>query len=118
MREIGDTNNQHNTAKNDENSNISDKTDSGGVAETGNLFLFNQMKNFKDKDLLEYKRRVKELEELLRDSETNSQLHLEQIKTLKEEIRDLERSATRDNGNLEYLKNVVVKYIESGDDVS
>ena len=36
-----------------------------------------------------------------------------QVAVLKEEIRRLERNAERQGANLEYLKNVVVKYMES-----
>ncbi len=38
-------------------------------------------------------------------------LHCEQEKVLKNEIRELERNKRREGANLEYLKNIVLKYI-------
>jgi hypothetical protein len=48
--------------------------------------------------------------------EQHRQLEKKQMEALKEQIRDLQRSNERfaHYGNLEYLKNVVVQYIEMG----
>ena len=42
-------------------------------------------------------------------------LRAQQEAALKAEIRRLERGARRDGLNMEYLKNIVVSFIESGD---
>ncbi|XP_054167497.1 GRIP and coiled-coil domain-containing protein 2-like [Oppia nitens] len=57
--------------------------------------------------------KVEKLTQLLEDSESNNILISEQNRVLKEEIRRLERSIERTEvaNNLEYLKNVVVKFI-------
>lgn len=89
--------------------------DNSETINNSNLFFYNQVQTLKEKELMESRRRIQELQESLEDCEANSQLHLEQINRLKEEIRELERSVKRDNGNLEYLKNVVVKYMETND---
>ncbi|TKR81140.1 hypothetical protein L596_015068 [Steinernema carpocapsae] len=60
--------------------------------------------------------------ELLKETEENNALLVEQIKVLKEEVRRLERNADRAShlANTEYLKNVVMKFLapepKEGDD--
>lgn len=45
------------------------------------------------------------------DAEEMEKLHIEQEKALKRTIRELERSSKRENANIEYLKNVLVKFL-------
>jgi hypothetical protein len=42
-------------------------------------------------------------------------LHELQENVLKKEIREMERRTKREGANLEYLKNVVIKYMAGGD---
>ncbi|KXS19742.1 hypothetical protein M427DRAFT_428667 [Gonapodya prolifera JEL478] len=51
--------------------------------------------------------------ELLNESEARVHLLLEQERVLKEEIRKVDRVDRRQNLNIEYLKNVVLKFLES-----
>jgi len=53
---------------------------------------------------------------LLRESEANASRHYEQAIVLKEEIRRLERNEKREQDllNMEYLKNIIVKFIRVG----
>ena len=57
------------------------------------------------------KKTIRDLTELLRESEEAGVRLGEQAKLLKEEIRRLERNKEREEGvsNMEYLKNVVLK---------
>ncbi|XP_062521388.1 GRIP and coiled-coil domain-containing protein 2-like isoform X1 [Corticium candelabrum] len=60
-------------------------------------------------------KQVEHLTGVLRETEATSMRLSEQAKVLKEEIRRLERNRARDEGvnNLEYLKNVVLKFVQS-----
>ncbi|KAF9953526.1 hypothetical protein BGZ65_004620, partial [Modicella reniformis] len=63
----------------------------------------------------EYQIKLQHLTELLNESEANHQRLLEQEKVLKEEIRNLDRAERRQNLNVDYLKNIVLKYLETSD---
>ena len=69
----------------------------------------------KDEELNKYRNRLVELQEAAEEAQSHSQLHLRQIQLLQEEIRKLERGKTRETENLEYLKNIVLKYMETND---
>ncbi|CAG8768223.1 29225_t:CDS:2, partial [Racocetra persica] len=64
----------------------------------------------KEKD---YIMKLKHMAEMLNESESQVQKLLEQEKFLKEEIRKLDRLEKRQNLNVEYLKNVVLKFFET-----
>ncbi|KAF9208659.1 hypothetical protein BGZ49_008037 [Haplosporangium sp. Z 27] len=63
----------------------------------------------------EYQAKLSHLSELLNESEANHQRLLEQEKVLKEEIRNLDRAERRQNLSVDYLKNIVLKYLETSD---
>ncbi|KAF9114830.1 hypothetical protein BGX27_009667 [Mortierella sp. AM989] len=63
----------------------------------------------------EYQVKLSHLTELLNESEANHQRLLDQEKVLKEEIRNLDRAERRQNLSVDYLKNIVLKYLETSD---
>ncbi|KAF9976728.1 GRIP and coiled-coil domain-containing protein 2 [Actinomortierella ambigua] len=63
----------------------------------------------------EYLLKLQQLTELLNESEANNQRLLDQEKVLKEEIRSLDRSERRQNLSVDYLKNIVLKFLETSD---
>ncbi|RUS27544.1 LOW QUALITY PROTEIN: hypothetical protein BC938DRAFT_483086 [Jimgerdemannia flammicorona] len=63
----------------------------------------------------EYMMKLRHLAELLNESEANVVRLTQQEKVLKEEIRKLDTFDKRQNLSIEYLKNVVLKFIQSGD---
>ncbi|KAK3843207.1 MAG: hypothetical protein J3R72DRAFT_112645 [Linnemannia gamsii] len=63
----------------------------------------------------EYQIKLQHLTELLNESEGNHQRLLDQEKVLKEEIRNLDRAERRQNLSVDYLKNIVLKYLETTD---
>ncbi|KAF9437654.1 hypothetical protein BGZ76_011768 [Entomortierella beljakovae] len=63
----------------------------------------------------EYQVKLQHLTELLNESESNHQRLLDQEKVLKEEIRNLDRAERRQNLSVDYLKNIVLKYLETSD---
>eukprot|EP01119_Soliformovum_irregulare_P024174 TRINITY_DN8602_c0_g2_i1.p1 TRINITY_DN8602_c0_g2~~TRINITY_DN8602_c0_g2_i1.p1 ORF type:complete len:873 (+),score=224.29 TRINITY_DN8602_c0_g2_i1:206-2824(+) len=66
------------------------------------------------KDLKEAKQQIVNLQEMLQQAEKTEHLHELQTATLKEEIRELHRSTNR-NVDLDYLKNVILKYLTTDD---
>ncbi|KAF9574802.1 hypothetical protein EC968_005280 [Mortierella alpina] len=63
----------------------------------------------------EYQVKLQHLTELLNESEANHQRLLDQEKLLKEEIRNQDRAERRQNLSVDYLKNIVLKYLETTD---
>lgn len=59
------------------------------------------------------RRQKNELEGALRDAEIRGDKLLDQANVLKEEIRKLERDRSRESANLEYLKNIVLRFMMS-----
>ncbi|CAG8512310.1 8283_t:CDS:2 [Paraglomus brasilianum] len=57
--------------------------------------------------------KIQHLAELLNDSEATGKRLEEQEKLLKEEIRRMDRMEKRQDMSIEYLKNVVLKFLES-----
>lgn len=85
------------------------------------LLYFAQEQARKDVDITALRKQKRELEIALRDLQVSSgtkqeQLY-EEIDRLKEEIRKLDRSISREGANLEYLKNVTYKFLICHDPV-
>jgi len=59
------------------------------------------------------RRQKNELEVALRDAEIRAEKLMDQANVLKEEIRKLERDRSRESANLEYLKNIVLRFMMS-----
>eukprot|EP00038_Savillea_parva_P018141 m.22489 g.22489 ORF g.22489 m.22489 type:complete len:756 (+) comp3993_c0_seq1:71-2338(+) len=65
----------------------------------------------KGKEAAAMRREIRELQGSVLDANEKSNLLEEQSRKLKEEIRRLERNKLREGANLEYLKNVLVKFM-------
>eukprot|EP01133_Synstelium_polycarpum_P007906 gene7906-9282_t len=70
----------------------------------------------RDEELRKANLHINQLKFLLNDSEKMELKHCEQEKLLKDEIRNLERSQKREGSSLEYVKNIILKYIEKDDE--
>lgn len=85
------------------------------------LLYFAQEQARKDVDITALRKQKRELEIALRDLQVSSGTRQEQlyeeIDRLKEEIRKLDRSISREGANLEYLKNVTYKFLICHDPV-
>ena len=64
-------------------------------------------------DIGNFKKQLNDLSQLLKESESNNALLVEQNRVLKEEIRRIQRSIERADivQNMEYLKNILVKFV-------
>lgn len=63
-------------------------------------------------------RQVDELVELVKESERMEQRYEDQSLLLKKEIRELQRAQKREGANLEYLKNIIITYMSSSDQLN
>lgn len=85
------------------------------------LLYFAQEQARKDVDISTLRKQKRDLETSLRDlqvSTTQKQEQLyEEIEYLKEEMRKKDRSISREDANLEYLKNVTYKFLICHDPV-
>ena len=66
----------------------------------------------------EKKRAQQKIEELgrsLAEAENVNREQIMQLDGLKEEIREMERAKIRGNANMDYLKNIIVKFMETQD---
>jgi len=79
----------------------------------GSMVYYMQQISYYQTEITELRNKNSELESLLRDEEHREEQFVEQLNTLKQEIRRLERNRSRENANLEYIKNIVLKYILS-----
>jgi uncharacterized protein YdcH (DUF465 family) len=65
-------------------------------------------------ELLAAQKQINHLRELVRDNESHVTRLESQVEVLKEEIRRLERNQKRYDGiNLEYLKNIMVSFLDA-----
>ena len=83
--------------------------------ERNGFFFYDQVKGLQGEELQQLQKRVLELQEEAEEARTHADLYEKQTHVLKEEIRNQERAKTRENANLEYLKNIIVKYMETDD---
>ena len=60
-----------------------------------------------------YQTQIKELENKAKEGERLRMMLSEQASALKEEIERKERLSQRDNAPMEYLKNIVIAYMEA-----
>jgi len=73
------------------------------------------VQSLKEQELLEAAKQIDDLQTQLKDGENTITLLRMQDETLKKEIRELERHKKREGANLEYLKNVTLKFMSTGD---
>ena len=94
-------------------------TETDGPVTDKNFLHFKQVEALHESEKKRFQQKIEELQKLLSDSENLNREHLLQVEGLREEIRDIERSQHRGSANMDYLKNVIVKYMETDDlDVS
>jgi chromosome segregation ATPase len=88
---------------------------SAPVSPSGPLLLLHtaNLQSMKEVEVQSLRQRVALLEHENGELERTAQLHEAQERALKEQIRELDRSKTRETVNVDYLKNVVVKYMET-----
>ncbi|MFS8010227.1 putative GRIP domain-containing protein [Helianthus anomalus] len=103
------------SANNIENSqNMGASNSNTSVAEQQILILARQQAQ-REEELAQSQRHILALQEELEELEHENRLHSQQEAMLKEELRNMERSKKREGVDMTYLKNVIVKLLETGE---
>ncbi|XP_044470267.1 protein GRIP [Mangifera indica] len=84
------------------------------VAEQQILLLARQQAQ-REEELAQTQRHILALQEEIEELEHENRLHTQQEAMLKEELRNMERKLKREGVDMTYLKNVVVKLLETGE---
>eukprot|EP00249_Psilotum_nudum_P007790 c20818_g1_i1 orf=702-3656(-) len=84
------------------------------LAEQQILLLARQQAQ-REEELVQYHRHIQALQEEITELEHENRLHAQQEAMLKDELRNLERSKKREGVDMTYLKNVIVKLLETGE---
>ncbi|XP_074638847.1 GRIP and coiled-coil domain-containing protein 1-like [Acropora palmata] len=85
----------------------------GVTGNQGTLVHYAQQQARREAESTAIRRQKNDLEVALRDAEIRENQLLDQANVLKEEIRKLERDRSRESANLEYLKNIVLRFMMS-----
>ncbi|XP_057545242.1 protein GRIP [Amaranthus tricolor] len=89
-------------------------TSSTSTAEQQILMLARQQAQ-REEELAQSQRHILALQEELEELERENRLHNQQVSMLKEELRSMDRSRKREGVDMTYLKNVVLKLLETGE---
>ncbi|XP_073245762.1 GRIP and coiled-coil domain-containing protein 1-like [Porites lutea] len=86
---------------------------SGVTGSERTLVHYAQQQARREAESTAIRRQKNELEVALRDSELRGDKLMDQANVLKEEIRKLERDRSRESANMEYIKNIVLRFMMS-----
>ena len=100
----------------DSETSINNNGNSGNINE--NLLFYQQLKISNNNKLSKARQQINHLEEQLTEALKMQKLLIEQNNLLKEEVREGSREKKREGVDLLYLKNIVIKYIETHDSKS
>lgn len=109
MRSPIEHNQYQNTA-----SQMQDASTSTSAAEQQILILARQQAQ-REEELAQSQRHILALQEEIEELERENRLHNQQEAMLKEELRNMERMKKREGVDMTYLKNVVLKLLETGE---
>ncbi|WOL10758.1 protein GRIP isoform X1 [Canna indica] len=85
-----------------------------GAADQQILLLARQQAQ-REEELAQSQRHILALQEEIEELERENRLHSQQEAMLKEELRNMERSHKREGIDMTYLKNVILKLLETGE---
>ncbi|GMN28752.1 hypothetical protein TIFTF001_002173 [Ficus carica] len=87
---------------------------STSIAEQQILLLARQQAQ-REEELAQSQRHILALQEEIEELERENRLHSQQEAMLKEELRNMDRTQKREGVDLTYLKNVILKLLETGE---
>ncbi|KAJ8440258.1 hypothetical protein Cgig2_001593 [Carnegiea gigantea] len=98
------------------NSTAAQKQDASNpsVAEEQILMLARQQAR-REEELTQAQRHILALQDEIEELEHENRLHSQQVSMLKEELRNMDRARKREGVDMTYLKNVVLKLLETGE---
>jgi len=77
------------------------------------LIFYKQQYKYFSEELVILKKQKDTLEVTIREKERNEHVYLHELNQLKNEVRRLARNNSRESANLEYLKNIVLRYLRA-----
>jgi len=97
--------------------NVFDDVEEKNFLSESNSFLLrnNSILSSEREELRLAHMQISHLTEIIKEQKREEELKTKQTGFLKNEIRELERSKARESVNLDYLKNILVKYFEASD---
>ncbi|XP_050125152.1 protein GRIP-like [Malus sylvestris] len=109
-RSRADRNDNHNTGMHKQDA----ASISTAAAEQQILILARQQAQ-REEELAQSQRHILALQEEIEELERENRLHSQQESMLKDELRNMERSQKREGVDMTYLKNVILKLLETGE---
>ncbi|CAA7410471.1 unnamed protein product [Spirodela intermedia] len=79
------------------------------------ILLLARQQAQREEELAQSQRHILALQEEIEELERENRLHSQQEAMLKEELRNMERKHKRDGVDMTYLKNVILKLLETGE---
>ncbi|KAK7309402.1 hypothetical protein RJT34_06099 [Clitoria ternatea] len=92
-----------------------DSTNLSPSAAEQQILLLARQQAQREEELAQSQRHILALQEEIEELERENRLHNQQEQMLKSELRDMERSKKREGVDMTYLKNVILKLLETGE---
>lgn len=97
---------------------VTQKQDSSNLSASNaeqQILLLARQQAQREEQLAQSQRHILALQEEIEELERENRLHSQQEAMLKAELRDMERSQKREGVDMTYLKNVILKLLETGE---
>ncbi|KAI8536845.1 hypothetical protein RHMOL_Rhmol10G0287700 [Rhododendron molle] len=92
-----------------------DAADSSTSAAEQQILVLARQQAQREEELAQSQRHILALQEEIEELERENRLHSQQEALLKEELRNMERMKRREGVDMTYLKNVIVKLLQTGE---
>ncbi|KAH7849530.1 hypothetical protein Vadar_019165 [Vaccinium darrowii] len=92
-----------------------DAADSSASAAEQQILVLARQQAQREEQLAQSQRHILALQEEIEELERENRLHSQQEALLKEELRNMERMKKREGVDMTYLKNVIVKLLQTGE---
>ncbi|CAH9098437.1 unnamed protein product [Cuscuta epithymum] len=103
----------------DQNSNYDTAYEKREAANTSaaehQILILARQQAQREEELAQSQRHILALQEEIEELERENRLHSQQVSMLKDELRNMDRSQKREGVDLTYLKNVILKLLETGE---
>ncbi|KAL8151822.1 hypothetical protein V2J09_021630 [Rumex salicifolius] len=92
-----------------------EKQDPSASAAEQQILILARQQAQREEELAHSQRHILALQEEIEELERENRLHTQQVNMLKEELRSMDRTQKREGVDLTYLKNVIMKLLETGE---
>lgn len=75
------------------------------------MVFYKQQHQYLTDELLKLKEQRDHLDQVIREKERNEHVYVTEVTNLKQEVSRLIRNTSRESANMEYLKNIVLRYL-------